>query len=81
MVDLDAGQANYLANVMRKGAGDHVLLFDGATGEWLARIEEVGRKVNKTHATLYQWRSRLLKRVRELSAEILAAPTSEKPAR
>ena len=44
-------------------------------------IEEVGRKVNKTPATLYQWRSRLLKRVRELSAEILATPTSEKSAK
>jgi RNA polymerase sigma factor (sigma-70 family) len=43
-------------------------------------IEEVSRKVNKTEATLYQWKSRLLKRVRALSAEILAMPTSEKPA-
>ena len=43
-------------------------------------IDEVSRKVNKTHATLYQWKSRLLKRVRQLSAEILAVPPSEKPA-
>ena len=43
-------------------------------------IDEVSRKVNKSQATLYQWKSRLLKRVRELSAEILAPPTSEKPA-
>jgi RNA polymerase sigma factor (sigma-70 family) len=43
-------------------------------------IEEVSRKFNKSEANLYQWRSRLLKRLRALSAEILAAPTSEKPA-
>lgn len=43
-VELDAGQANYLGNVMRLGAGEHVLLFDGAAGEWIARIVENGRK-------------------------------------
>ena len=43
-VELDAGQANYLGNVMRLGAGEHVLLFDGASGEWIARIAEAGRK-------------------------------------
>src|SRR5688572_26074433 len=43
-VELDATQANYLGNVMRLGAGEHVLLFDGASGEWIARIVEAGRK-------------------------------------
>jgi 16S rRNA (uracil1498-N3)-methyltransferase len=43
-VGLDAGQANYLGNVMRLGVGEHVLLFDGASGEWIARIAEAGRK-------------------------------------
>lgn len=43
-VELDAGQANYLGNVMRLGDGEHVLLFDGASGEWIARITEAGRK-------------------------------------
>ena len=43
-VELDAGQAHYLGNVMRLGAGEHVLLFDGASGEWIARIVENGRK-------------------------------------
>ena len=43
-VELDAGQANYLGNVMRLGDGEHVLLFDGAAGEWIARIVEAGRK-------------------------------------
>ena len=43
-VELDAKQANYLGKVMRLGAGEHVLLFDGVSGEWIARILEAGRK-------------------------------------
>jgi len=43
-VELDAAQANYLGNVLRLKPGDHVLLFDGASGEWLASIAEVGKK-------------------------------------
>jgi 16S rRNA (uracil1498-N3)-methyltransferase len=43
-VELDAGQANYLGNVMRKSVGGELLLFDGRSGEWLARIAEAGKK-------------------------------------
>jgi 16S rRNA (uracil1498-N3)-methyltransferase len=43
-VELDAGQANYLGNVLRMKAGAELLLFDGASGEWLARIAEAGKK-------------------------------------
>ena len=43
-VEIDAGQANYLGNVMRLGIGEHVLLFDGESGEWIARIAGAGRK-------------------------------------
>jgi len=43
-VDLDARQANYLGNVMRLGVGAELLVFDGASGEWLARIAEAGKK-------------------------------------
>src|SRR5206468_5108208 len=43
-VELDAGQANYLGNVLRLGVGAEVLLFDGNSGEWLARIAEAGKK-------------------------------------
>jgi 16S rRNA (uracil1498-N3)-methyltransferase len=43
-VELDAGQANYLGNVMRLGAGAEVLLFDDNSGEWLARISEAAKK-------------------------------------
>jgi 16S rRNA (uracil1498-N3)-methyltransferase len=42
--ELDAGQANYLGNVLRLGVGAELLLFDGSTGEWLARIAEAGKK-------------------------------------
>jgi len=43
-VELDAGQANYLGNVLRLGVGAELLLFDGTSGEWLARIAEAGKK-------------------------------------
>ncbi|HEV2816609.1 MAG TPA: 16S rRNA (uracil(1498)-N(3))-methyltransferase [Allosphingosinicella sp.] len=35
---------NYLAAVLRLGAGDKVKLFDDRTGEWLAEIAEAGKK-------------------------------------
>jgi len=43
-VELDAGQANYLGNVLRLTQGSELLVFDGASGEWLARIAEAGKK-------------------------------------
>jgi 16S rRNA (uracil1498-N3)-methyltransferase len=43
-VELNAAQANYLGNVLRLGAGAQLLLFDGSSGEWLARIAEAGRR-------------------------------------
>ena len=43
-VALDPRQAHYLGTVMRKGVGDELLLFDGRSGEWLARIAEAGKK-------------------------------------
>jgi 16S rRNA (uracil1498-N3)-methyltransferase len=43
-VELGQAQANYLGNVMRLGEGAEVLLFDGVSGEWLARIAEAGKK-------------------------------------
>jgi 16S rRNA (uracil1498-N3)-methyltransferase len=43
-VDLDAGQANYLGNVMRLGPGAELLIFDGQSGEWLARIADTAKK-------------------------------------
>ncbi len=43
-VELDATQANYLGNVMRLTVGAELLLFDGKSGEWLARIADAGKK-------------------------------------
>jgi RNA polymerase sigma factor (sigma-70 family) len=39
-------------------------------------LDEVGAKLGKSADALYQWRSRLLRRVKQLSAEILAKPAS-----
>ena len=43
-VELDVGQANYLGNVMRLGPGAQLLVFDGHSGEWLARVVEAGKR-------------------------------------
>ena len=43
-VGLDATQANYLGNVLRLKESGEVLLFDGVSGEWLARVVEVGKR-------------------------------------
>jgi len=37
-------QAHYLLNVMRLGADDGVVLFNGRDGDWLAVIEDMGKK-------------------------------------
>ncbi len=44
IVDLDAAQTNYLGNVMRLKEGAELLVFDGTSGEWLARISEAAKK-------------------------------------
>jgi 16S rRNA (uracil1498-N3)-methyltransferase len=41
---LDGAPANYLGNVLRLAPGAQVKLFDDRSGEWLAEIEEAGRK-------------------------------------
>lgn len=43
-VELGAAQANYLGNVLRMGSGSELRVFDGQSGEWLARIAETGKK-------------------------------------
>jgi 16S rRNA (uracil1498-N3)-methyltransferase len=43
-VDLDSGQANYLVHVLRMKDGDEVLVFNGADGEWRARLAAAGKK-------------------------------------
>ena len=43
-VGLDSAQANYLGNVLRFKEGSELLLFDGVSGEWLARVVEAGKR-------------------------------------
>jgi len=43
-VDLSAGQANYLKNVLRLKGGDTILVFNGRDGEWQASIAEAGKR-------------------------------------
>lgn len=39
-----AGQLHYLGSVMRRRAGDQLVLFNGRDGAWLARIDRLDRK-------------------------------------
>lgn len=43
-VALERAQANYLLSVLRLGAGDGLLVFNGRDGEWRARLAPEGRK-------------------------------------
>jgi 16S rRNA (uracil1498-N3)-methyltransferase len=43
-IELDPPQVNYLGNVLRMGEGAELLLFDGQSGEWLARIAEAEKR-------------------------------------
>lgn len=43
-VTLDGPQAHYLGKVMRVATGDAVVLCDDETGEWTARVAEVGKR-------------------------------------
>lgn len=41
---LPEAQGRYLVQVMRRGPGDEVLVFNGRDGEWLARLAAAGRR-------------------------------------
>ncbi len=43
-VHLTREQAHYLFGVMRLGVGDVLLLFNGADGEWRAKVAEAGKR-------------------------------------
>ncbi len=40
---LEGNQGHYLVNVLRLKAADHILLFNGRQGEWLAEITKTGK--------------------------------------
>ena len=44
LLEPSAAQAHYLLMVMRRRAGDEVVLFNGRDGEWLATIDPVERR-------------------------------------
>ncbi|MEN8195009.1 MAG: 16S rRNA (uracil(1498)-N(3))-methyltransferase [Pseudomonadota bacterium] len=44
MVECGRDQAHHLVHVLRLAPGDPVALFNGRDGEWLARIDRVGKK-------------------------------------
>ena len=50
-VALGEAAANYLFNVMRLAKGAVVLLFNAADGEWLAEIEQAGKRSGVARAT------------------------------
>jgi 16S rRNA (uracil1498-N3)-methyltransferase len=43
-VTLEAAQVHYLVNVLRMTPGDPVLIFNGADGEWKARLTAPGKR-------------------------------------
>lgn len=43
-LSLDGGQAHYLGKVMRVAPGDAVIVCDDATGEWVTRVAEAGKR-------------------------------------
>jgi 16S rRNA (uracil1498-N3)-methyltransferase len=43
-IEVSPAQAHYLGHVMRLGVHAELLVFDGHSGEWLARIEAVAKK-------------------------------------
>ena len=50
-VAADAGQANYLRNVLRMADGAELLVFNGRDGEWRAQLAMAGRRDLRLVAT------------------------------
>ena len=44
---LSPEQFNYLRNVLRFAAGGELLVFDGQSGEWLARYDQIGKRAGE----------------------------------
>lgn len=44
LIPLEAGQAHYLHNVLRRKQGDFIRLFNGKDGEWLACLQDLSKK-------------------------------------
>lgn len=48
-IALDKDQTNYLVNVLRRGAGDNCVTFNGRDGAFLAEIAQTGKKTITLH--------------------------------
>jgi 16S rRNA (uracil1498-N3)-methyltransferase len=48
IITINEGDFDYLIKVMRKKVGDEILIFNGASGEFLAKIYEINKKDCKT---------------------------------
>ncbi|MDP6175967.1 MAG: 16S rRNA (uracil(1498)-N(3))-methyltransferase, partial [Rhodospirillales bacterium] len=74
IIDLDAGQAHHVINVLRLEGGQQLALFNGRDGEWLAELEKSGKRKAK---------ARILEIMRLQSAEtdlwLLFAPVKRAP--
>ena len=46
-VELSKDQAHYLGNVLRKGEGDSVRVFNGQSGEWRTEIAAISKRTAK----------------------------------
>lgn len=66
-VTVEGNQAHYLARVMRVTPGDAVIVCDDASGEWVARVVEAGKR-----AVILQPESRL--RAREQVPDFWLCP-------
>ena len=42
-IELSPEQAHYLGTVLRRKPGDHIRLFNGSEGEWLAALEAISK--------------------------------------
>lgn len=45
VIALPEGQSHYLKNVLRKDVGDSIRLFNQDNGEWVGKIESIGKKL------------------------------------
>ncbi len=67
-------QSHFLKNVLRLTPGDHLALFNGKDGEWLAEIEELSKS-----STLLRLRAQIAQQSTPLPLRLLFAPIKKDP--
>ncbi len=73
-VECSRDHAHYLVHVLRLASGDAVALFNGRDGEWLARIDKVGKK-----SAILAVNSRLRPQAPEPDLWLVFAPVKRAP--